>query len=506
MINFGVSATFLFKQWLNHDKNKDFKLLFMSTSKDEREKLVNHLSAPFLLINKVATNRETAGGWNFDSPKVNLSVYSYQSVLGEGWLSALVIFGIQLLIPAMLLYSALIRSPRIDPGGANSLEKFCTKEGSEDGLIVNFCIILFYAIRQVPQVMYTFFETAGEASTTRSKLNSLRTYVWEQGRDNFGMQVGYKLEKYMNSVYIALVNSLMLFVLFLQLDPAEIVLNAIAIEFVLEFAKEVPRSALYDPSNRYIRAGCCELVLKSVINTRALGDAKQLCAAFDIDLNAYKEAVSKDGHDWRIAFHSAKLSDEDEENLEYSDAKKSVWKAAEQYAVATKNRMALWVFKEYPIHFGLISTWLGEIGLGPTCIFRRYQDYHTWSRWEKVMFLCPCTEVRSTGQDSFEVVTRHMPAQLASVQEELKDTQGTRYLNDTMESDLSVFERFLLDIFKTLTFQYYALSLYNAWTQRSLRGFVFRALDGIVEFVAYVYQIIFPFTLIGFLVLLFACY
>ena len=177
MVNFEVSASVLFKDWLYHEKNKDFRNLYLSRPKEEQQKLLHHLCTPFALMNLIAS-KGSAGGWDFNDS--NISSYSYQSVPGAGWFSAILVAGIQLVIPAMLLYSAMKRSARLDIGGEIVFTEFCYQKGEIDGLIVNFCVIIFYAIRQVPQVMYYFYETAGDVDSTRSKLNSLRYGVWEQ--------------------------------------------------------------------------------------------------------------------------------------------------------------------------------------------------------------------------------------------------------------------------------------------------------------------------------------
>jgi len=322
------------------------------------------------------------------------------------------------------------------------------------------------------------------------------------------MQVGFKLEKYMSSVYVALLNTLMLFVLFLQDDPSEIVLNAIAIEFVMNFANEAPRAMWCDPTNRYIRAGCCELVFRSVLDNAALSSSKLLCHKFDIDEQVFRDAVKGDGFDWRTGVHSAELANEDSASLRFQDPKQKVWTVGERYALQTKNQMATWVFKERNVHFDVLFSWLSFIGLGGTAIFRRYQHYQTWSRWEKILFLSPCSKVRPAGQDSYEVLESYVPRSLASYQDETAATKSGKksYLNDSWTTDYDVMTRFVLDIVYTLTLRNYYRSVRMAIKRGFLPAIAFRIVDGIVEVFAYLYQILFPFTLVGFMILLFSCY
>jgi hypothetical protein len=508
LLNFVLSADVLFKRWLNHENNADFKALYDSRSANEQQKLMEHLYSPFVIMNDISKRNKPGESWDFRS--ANISIYNYPSTLGQGWISTIIVLAIQIVIPGALLYGALVQSPRFGDGTllefSTTGEKFCTKTGNVASLIVNFCVIIFYAIRQVPMILYTFFETAGEADTTRSRLTSLRTAVWELGRDTFLMQVGYKLDKYMSSWYIGVVNSLMLFVTFLQTDPVEIILNAIAIEFVVYFGREVATSIWLDPSTRYIRAGGIELVMRSIIDTRALSNIDTFSRKFDVPKGELREAFSKDGYNVKSCLSNSALAAVDDQDVKFFDPKNQVWKLAERYATKSRNHQAIWLFRETTSRFDQFSRWLSLFGLGGEPVLRRFESFHTWSRWEKVLFMSPCTNV----VDGAEKIYR--PPRLAStIAEEalaLTDNPTVKdaYLNDTYESDMDVYTRFILDIIAVMTFKTMFRSLHNAIKQRSPIGFIFRLVDGIFEWFAYLYLMIFPLTLIGSAILLFVCY
>jgi len=80
---------------------------------------------------------------------------------------------------------------------------------------MNLLVIIVYALRVAPTVFDEFFQTVGEGDTPASRLNSLRVILWNQGIDGTERQVGYKIERYMKSIYPVFINLLMLFVLFL---------------------------------------------------------------------------------------------------------------------------------------------------------------------------------------------------------------------------------------------------------------------------------------------------
>jgi hypothetical protein len=75
---------------------------------------------------------------------------------------------------------------------------------------MNVAIFIIYVIRVVPDIVDSFYSVIGAKDDTGSRMNALRRVPWLQGDDNAYMQLGYKLDRYMNSVYIAVTNLLML--------------------------------------------------------------------------------------------------------------------------------------------------------------------------------------------------------------------------------------------------------------------------------------------------------
>ena len=75
---------------------------------------------------------------------------------------------------------------------------------------MNLAIFIIYIIRVVPEIVDSFYSVVGGKGDTSSRLNALRKISWLQGDDNTYMQIGFKADRYMNSVYIAIVNLVML--------------------------------------------------------------------------------------------------------------------------------------------------------------------------------------------------------------------------------------------------------------------------------------------------------
>ena len=77
-------------------------------------------------------------------------------------------------------------------------------------MLMNIVVFVIYTMRVVPIVVDSFYSTVGDKADVHSRMNSLRLISWLQGDDNTWLQMGFKLDRYMNSFYIAAINMLML--------------------------------------------------------------------------------------------------------------------------------------------------------------------------------------------------------------------------------------------------------------------------------------------------------
>ena len=62
------------------------------------------------------------------------------------------------------------------------------------GKTMVFMVVCFYMFKVVPDTFVSFYNTAGTADTTYSRLMSLRKQVWDQGDDRMLQMMGYKMD------------------------------------------------------------------------------------------------------------------------------------------------------------------------------------------------------------------------------------------------------------------------------------------------------------------------
>lgn len=106
------------------------------------------------------------------------------------------------------------------------------------------------------------------------------------------MKFGFKLDKYMNSVYLALVNLIMLFALFNTNQTVDIILNALAVEFITGFDEEVAGVTWYDPGKRYLRASVIEVHIRAVLLLEPFDIPEDFCRRYDCEMSEYEKVIN----------------------------------------------------------------------------------------------------------------------------------------------------------------------------------------------------------------------
>ena len=90
----------LWELWLADQRNEAFRQLFERVGSSGQEELIQHILAPFNLMNEVVTNAD--GQWDLDAAVT--SMFTYMSLLGTGFVDAFIVFLLQVTIPIILFF------------------------------------------------------------------------------------------------------------------------------------------------------------------------------------------------------------------------------------------------------------------------------------------------------------------------------------------------------------------------------------------------------------------
>ena len=385
-------ATNRFEAWLNAPGNEDFLQHYEDQTVIAQRLLETHLLTPFELMDRIVEDKEN---WDFTDP--NITVYTYFGVLGSGCSMVLVTFVIQFVAFLVLFFNQFLEidgdanarfnvraeeignSSRFDffPLGdaafsffgsnffsipQTSFDLFCPQQGRSYGKILLFVIILLYCVKVLPDTLYIWYRVAGGDPSTSSKINSLRSGIWDSNQDSIAQQVGFKIDRFMNTGFICLLFMSMLVILLATDNLIDIILNALAIEFIHQIDEKLADAEWWDRDGRWIQAGTVELVLLDRLRLNEMRDATSFCKEFSIDPEEYSAALGG-----MIPMKSKDVADVDDKQDDFMTKKEILWKRFAEYATSNGRTRAIRQFTKKPMYFGYFekTTWfirLNKIG------------------------------------------------------------------------------------------------------------------------------------------------
>ena len=305
--------------------------------------LLEHILSPFIDIDDVTETEN--GTWDFEDE--NISAFTYLAVLGTGAIIPMVCLAMQLGIPILLFqnskagrlgldgshegskYEAINSILTCSPGTYSDLGDYDTAQAgfnTRNGKIMSTLVVIFYLFQVVPDTMHSFFNTAGTADTSYSKIMSMRKMVWDQGDDYVGQMIGYKLDLYMNTVFECFLYTLNLFIIFNTNEILDVILNALAIEFVHQLDEGFRASTWWDGNDRAIQAGTVELIIQKTLSLNMLNDYKRFAAWVGEDEEKIMAACGGKGE----CLFNREVALADNEKIEYMNGDEAwEWRCAD---------------------------------------------------------------------------------------------------------------------------------------------------------------------------------
>ena len=302
-------------------------------------------------------------------------------------------------------------------------------------------------------------------------------------------------------------------VLFLTTSTIDLILNALAIEFVVSLDEEMSQSIWYDPDKRYLLAGVLEVLLCGELLLEPFYTNQTLCDTYDIDEAVYDEVVGGPIKDRKVATQDAK-------DPHFMSPKDKLWIASARVAKELHRDEAMKQFEEVREYFGIFDRLL-KPRLGG--IFARYVDYYTWSRWDKVLFLPRVPKIGETStfkglasiapsapvHRQFSIAKAISTARnaLTDEKDEEEDHGDERlFMNFNPDSHKPSMYRFFLsviDVFKCRTLKQ---SVGTAYRRRKYHQIPFRLFDGMFEYFSFSFIcFVFPSALLLYAYLIFGC-
>ena len=100
ILDIRAHAMELWDVWLADERNADFRALYDRVGPSGQAELLHHIMSPFRLMHIVVTNANRR--WELQG--AGISMFTYVSLLGSGFIDATIVFAIQVSIPVILFF------------------------------------------------------------------------------------------------------------------------------------------------------------------------------------------------------------------------------------------------------------------------------------------------------------------------------------------------------------------------------------------------------------------
>lgn len=515
--NIPLYARDLWFEWLNSPKNKDFKDYMLDHRiKLCQDDLFDHIMKPFYFLDDI----RRGDGWDFNNDEV--SVFTYWALFGTGATICFISIILQFTIPLVLLMNTLREklyniNDENDPFD-NLQILFCVSDDAanctnlRNTAMIIVCVQVLYLIKVYPDSQITFRNVIGIGGYGRvhsyARIKSLRQIVSSRNNDRIGQAFGNIWDFYMNTLYVYFLYMLNIFNILNQASPTDVVLNALALEFVYKIDEEYAKSVWWDPNRRWLKAGTLEVAMQSFLRFRYLTSARLFADKFKI---TEEEILLACDDDPSLLYDDA-LSRNDRKDI----ANKDDSELFEHFCMEKSHKDSL--NKEVRNEFTKMSTVFGKLeqklfifidkltsflGFNPfeeLCVFNRHIGFRTWSRWEKILYLAKVPKL----DDLFELNCDDIPI-IKKIFEKVKHTKKKPFFNFSTESRIDIQQSLKIRQFEVLSFQALRNNLRKALYERDYDRFIFWCINGIFEWLAYVVQFAFPLYNISLLVLFYFC-
>lgn len=504
----------LWALWLHDKRNQSFRTLWDRVGASGQAELAKHIFSPFDLMVEVIHDQDQ---WEFADAGV--SIFTYLSLLGSGFFDGAIVVFLQVFIPIILFF--YYTSDR-------EIDEIAT--GTREML---FAVLVYYLYKVARDTASDFHEVTGLASSTLSRIQSLRVILWENGNDSVYQSLGYTCDLFMNTGYICYLYMFNVWILFNVSDPFELLGSVIFFEFLFDLDEEIAGSRWWDTrSKRYLKAGVVGTILQNSIRGERCQSTDAYLSKFTaLYSDSERELVKKRMEDRVLVNNSAanagndacctccgwdifswlccgwgseggaggccccrkakptflkKQADEESELLTVTERVERI-RRRESNAFQI-NR------KPKPVRFSGAFAQIRGLYSRECPIFERHRDLRAWSQWEELIFIFPTPSLVPSGyRQGSKLVMPGSTGDGFAIRTDRGYTPGTTRRR-----------RFFRHMWEVLTGRYGWNSFQSDSQHESFSFYFTRTLHWFVAWQSYLLQIVFPFVIVVGILLIYA--
>ncbi|CAJ1954615.1 unnamed protein product [Cylindrotheca closterium] len=461
----------LWNVWFMDDRNQTFRDLFDRVGESGQEQLLRHIMAPFDLMEDVISNKDD----RWDIEDAGVSIFTYVSLLGSGFLDGFVVFLLQLCMPIFLFsyYNSLNEDEKIAVGTREML----------------FAVLAYYLFKVSRDVWANFRRVVGISEEVYSKIQSLRKNVWDNGNDSFAQSLGFTFDQFMNTGYICYLYLFNMWILFNVTDPFEILGSVIFFEFLFDLDEELANSIWFDRGSRFLKAGLVGLILQQTVqqeNSHTRDTYMEKVFKESSMTKSEMKGLMKRCEDAKIPDGPAFLgTNEPDETIQLLVMEERVTQLRSMDSKTSVKR----IDETKP------RVYFSGFFASDSPMFERHAKLRAWTQWEKLLFLF---ETPTLVPDDYEAGTKIVFDEL--------DTRLTVLSEDRLWDALGVSRgrRFWRGVFDVLAFRGFRGRDFGPTRHwRTWRFFFTRLVHAFLSWTSHMIQLLFPFLTFAALIMVF---
>uniref|UniRef100_A0A7S4R4B5 Uncharacterized protein n=1 Tax=Ditylum brightwellii TaxID=49249 RepID=A0A7S4R4B5_9STRA len=289
----------------------------------------------------------------------------------------------------------------------------------------------------------------------------------------------------MNSTYVCFLYIFNIYIIIDAESALDVILNALAFEFIIRLDEEITLSDWWDPQKRWITAGTMELIIQNTLRLDCLQSPKLFSKAFNIP---EEEILEKCDRHPKL-FLDEKQALEDENNPIFMNEDEKIKARCKEIAIELGNSNAIKEYEKSPVYFSLYERYLCCChGNG---MFQRYNHYRTWGRWENILYKSPVPDLKHF----FETDDEGEPI-LSKKLDDIHHTKRKPFLNFS-QNNTSHTRRFVRHSFEVLTFVHMIRGIISRLRNGQLKSSFLFFLDSVGQWIAFATQLVFPLYIIA---------
>jgi len=296
----------------------------------------------------------------------------------------------------------------------------------------------------------------------------------------------------MNSTYVCFLYIFNIFIIIDAESALDVILNALAFEFIIRLDEEITLSDWWDPQKRWITAGTMELIIQNTLRLDCLQSPKLFSKAFNIP---EEEILEKCDRHPKL-FLDEKQALEDENNPIFMNEDEKMKARCKEIAIELGNSNAIKEYEKSPVYFSTLERYLCH-GHG-NGMFQRYKHYRTWGRWENILYKSPVPVLKHF----FDIGDIGEPI-LSKKLDDIHHTKRKPFLN-VNRRNLNSKWNFASQCFEVLTFVHMTREMMSMLRNRQYKSSFFFFFDSAGQWIAYAAQLVFPLYII--IVFLITCW